>query len=403
MEGSPKNHLMGTQLNTRSGLRHLTLKVLSAILIISGTIKSFQASATIPRPDKIVICVLENHGYPQVMRTTYAPYLDYLASIGANMMEYYALTHPSQPNYLMLFSGSNQGVTNNNLPSGTPFSTPNFGSKLLQAGFTFKGYSEDLPTAGSTVAASGSYARKHSPWVHWQGTGTNQIPASCNLPFSEFPTDFNQLPDVSFVIPNQDNDMHNGSDPARIITGDEWVEDNLSAYINWARNNNSLFVLLFDEDNGDYSNRVPCIFVGPMVEEGDYLNNGYHHYDFLRTLEEMYGLPYTGNTVTATPITEIWRLSAYVNEIQENKMTVKVAPNPLSSESRLMIENDQKFEELHVQIYNVTGSLIKNEVFFNIQGDFSTAVRPEDFTKGIYFYSIHAKNRILSSGKLLVD
>jgi len=394
---------METTLNTSSIPVKLILKFLSAILITAGSLKSFQASATIPRPDKIVICVLENHGYPQVMKTGNAPYLDHLSAIGANMMEYYALTHPSQPNYIMMFSGSNQSVTNNNLPSGTPFSTPNLGAKLIQAGFTFKGYSEDLPTAGSTVAASGSYARKHSPWVHWQGNGTNQIPASCNLPFSEFPSDFNQLPDVSFVIPNQDNDMHNGSDPARIITGDEWVEDNLSAYINWARSNNSLFVLLFDEDNGDYSNRVPCIFVGPMVEAGDYLDNGYHHYDFLRTLEEMYGLPYTGNTVNATPITEIWRLSASVNEIQENKMIVKVAPNPVTSESRLIIENDQKYDELQLQIFNITGSLIKNEVFFNIDGVFSTAIKPEDFGKGIYFFSIHGKNRILSSGKLLVD
>ncbi|HNP99284.1 MAG TPA: acid phosphatase, partial [Bacteroidia bacterium] len=66
--------------------------------------------AVIPKPDKVVICILENHGYPQVIGSGAAPYINQLAGMGANMVEFYALTHPSQPNYIMLFSGENQGV-----------------------------------------------------------------------------------------------------------------------------------------------------------------------------------------------------------------------------------------------------------------------------------------------------
>ena len=60
---------------------------------------------------------------------------------------------------------------------------------------------------------------------------------------------------------------------------DDWVRNHLEAYVNWAMTHNSLFILTFDEDNNLYQNRIPTIFVGPMVQSGNYLANGYHHYD----------------------------------------------------------------------------------------------------------------------------
>jgi acid phosphatase len=363
----------------------------------------YTSMAAIPRPDHIVICVLENHGYPQVIGTSHAPYIDYLTTIGANLQEYYALTHPSQPNYIMMFSGSNQGVTDNNLPSGTPWSSPNLGASLIQAGYTFKGYSEDLPNTGSTVGSSGAYARKHSPWVHWQGTGNNQIPSSCNATFNEFPSDYNLLPDVSFVIPNQNNDMHNGSDPARIISGDEWVQQNLGGYISWAQNNNSLFILIFDEDNGNYFNRVPCIFVGPMIEPGNYATEGHHHYNFLRTLEEMYSLPYSGNSATSEAINEIWRLSSDIGKEVNESWIVNISPNPITSESKLTIDNVDNLKEIELQVYNILGSSIIKERFINISGPISLPLKPELLNAGLYLYKILNKGNTIASGKIMVD
>ncbi|MBP6334074.1 MAG: T9SS type A sorting domain-containing protein [Bacteroidia bacterium] len=379
------------------------ISMLFTLILIQIILINFNTYATLPRPNKVVICVLENHGYPQVIGTSHAPYLDYLTTIGANLQEFYALTHPSQPNYIMMFSGSNQGVTNNNLPTGTPYSTPNLGGSLIGAGFTFKGYSEDLPTEGSTVGASGSYARKHSPWVHWQGNGPNQIPANCNVPFSDFPTDFNLLPDVSFVIPNQDNDMHNGSDPARIILGDEWVQQNLGAYVTWAQNNNSLFIVLFDEDDGSFQNRVPCIFVGPMVEPGNYAATGHDHYDFLRTLEEMYGLPYSGNSANSEAINEIWRLNSGISDSKNSSWTVNIAPNPITSESKLIIEATENIKEIDLQVYNILGSKILEKKFGNVSGPIDLPLNPESMSKGVYFYKIRSQTTILGSGKIIVN
>ena len=121
------------------------------------------------------------------------------------------------------------------------FSTANLGQYLLDASLTFAGYSEDLPSVGSPVCTSGAYARKHAPWVNF----TN-IPTTTNLPFSYFPSDYTTLPIVSFVIPNLNNDMHNGT----IQQADSWLQQHLDAYVQWALTHNSIFIMTFDEDDG---------------------------------------------------------------------------------------------------------------------------------------------------------
>lgn len=359
--------------------------------------------AVIPKPDKVVICILENHGYPQVIGSGAAPYINQLAGMGANMVEFYALTHPSQPNYIMLFSGENQGVTTDAVPSGTPWSVPNLGASLIDAGYTFGGYSEDLPGVGSNVASSGAYARKHNPWVNWQGTGTNQIPASCNMPLTMFPTDFNLLPDLSFVIPNQDNDMHNGSDPARITIADDWVRNHLEAYVNWAMTHNSLFILTFDEDNNLYQNRIPTIFVGPMVQSGNYLANGYHHYDHLRTLEDMFGLPYAGASAAADPIIEIWKTTG-IEQPSGEALRVILYPNPVKENANLVISGNVKFATtLEFRLFDILGNCVKKQSILNYRGQTSIPFKRDDLSSGIYYWRIHEKDEILSSGKVILD
>ena len=59
----------------------------------------------------------------------------------------------------------------------------------------------------------GAYARKHNPWVGLQQRAGVGEPA-----VHRFPTDFTTLPTVSFVIPNLDDDMHDGT-VARAIPG----------------------------------------------------------------------------------------------------------------------------------------------------------------------------------------
>ena len=248
----------------------------------------------VPRPDHVVIVIEENHSYNEIVGSPAAPYINSLAAQGALFTHSSATTHPSQPNYLDLFSGSNQGVTDDSCPHS--FTTANLGRYLLNASLTFAGYSEDLPSVGSTVCTSGAYARKHAPWVNF----TN-IPTTTNLPFSYFPSDYTTLPIVSFVIPNLNNDMHDGT----IQQGDGWLQQHLNGYVQWAMTHNSLFIMTFDEDDSSQGNRIATIFVGQMVVPGQY-SESINHFNLLRTLEDMYNLPYAGVSGNYQPITDVW-------------------------------------------------------------------------------------------------
>ncbi|GMK42883.1 alkaline phosphatase family protein [Paenibacillus glycanilyticus] len=79
-------------------------------------------------PDHIVIVVEENHSYKEIIGNKNAPYINQLVKTGANLTNHYAIEHPSQPNYIDLFSGSNQGVTDDK-PSHT-FKSDNLANEL---------------------------------------------------------------------------------------------------------------------------------------------------------------------------------------------------------------------------------------------------------------------------------
>lgn len=270
------------------------------------------ALAAPPTYDKIVVVIEENHSFSQVIGSPNAPYINSLASGGSSLTNIFGITHPSQPNYLHLYSGASQGVTDNSVPPGTPFTTSNLGASLLNGGRTFVGYSESMPSEGyngatfTTVVGQNQYMRKHNPWANWQSAtpSGNEVPTSVNQPFTSFPGDFSTLPHVSMVVPNQQNDMHDGS----IAQGDTWLQSNLGGYATWAKANNSLLVVTFDEDESASRNRIPTIFYGANVQVG--LNNStWTLHNLLRTLEDMNGVSHSGAAAQVKPI-----VGSFVND-----------------------------------------------------------------------------------------
>ena len=227
-------------------------------------------AAAPPTWDHVLVVIEENKSFTQVIGSGQAPYIDSLAAGGVSLTNMYGLTHPSQPNYLQFFSGSNQGVTSNTDTSGiTPFNTPNLGAALIAGGATFTGYSESMPSPGYTGfdANGGLYARRHNPWVQWQAADSpsnNHLAPATNQPFTSLPSSFADLPVVSVVVPNNLNNMHDGT----ILAGDTWLQQNLGAYATWAQNNNSLLVVTFDEDNSAGRNRIPTVLYGANVRPG---------------------------------------------------------------------------------------------------------------------------------------
>jgi phosphatidylinositol-3-phosphatase len=266
-------------------------------LTASATVRATpaQAATSVPRFDHIVLAMFENHAYSQINGSSSAPEFNALASQGAKFTKAFAITHPSQPNYIAIFSGSTQGVTSDSCPKN--FSGTNLYSQLAGGGLTFKGYSETMPSNGYTGCSSGDYARKHNGWVDFSA-----VPAASNLTYGSFPADYSTLPTVSFVSPNLCNDMHDCS----IGTGDGWLSSHLDSYAQWAKTHNSLLIVTFDEDNSLSLNQIFTFFVGAKVTPGAY-SEKINHYNVLRTIEAAYGLPGINSAASLSPITDVFQ------------------------------------------------------------------------------------------------
>jgi hypothetical protein len=270
--------------------------LVAAIAAITGYVIAAGAAqaAVLPSYDHVLVVIEENHAYNEVIGNASAPYITSLANGGANLTQSFAVRHPSEPNYVALFSGSTQGLTDDSCPH--TYSAENLGHQLITAGTTFRGYSESMPSDGYTGCTSGRYARKHNPWADF-----SNVPAASNVRFSTFPTDYSTLPKVSFVVPNLCSDMHDCS----VATGDTWLKNNLGAYATWAKTHNSLLLVTFDEDDSSASNQIPTVFYGAHVATGTYSEH-VTHYTVLRTLEGLNGLACVASSCSASTISDIW-------------------------------------------------------------------------------------------------
>jgi phosphatidylinositol-3-phosphatase len=327
-----------------------------SIVLLAGLVAAvWPASAGSWTPDHVVIVIEENLSSRNLVPQL--AYLSALARENASFTNSHGVDHPSQPNYLALFSGDPQGtgsdgkrnrdgsnpVVNGHTEVGTdeeiaktPLDTPNLGAALVHAGRSFAGYSEDLPYTGFTgVSHTGSagsgidYQRKHNPWVNWQAAsddaiGPNQLPSTVNLPFTAFPQDeagFARLPTVAIVVPNQINDAHEssaappGTDYGKAM--DDWLRAHIEPYRRWAMSHNSLLIITWDEDEDDYTpvkdangttvakryiNLIPTLMAGQGVVPRTY-DERIDHYWVLRTIEDFYGLlPLSRGDAGAKPI-----------------------------------------------------------------------------------------------------
>jgi hypothetical protein len=276
----------------------------TALIVFQNDANPQTSNATIPKPDHIVVLIEENHAYEQIIGSDSARYINSLIKdpSSATFTKSFAITYGSQVDYLDLYSGANQGAGGAGHPIDEPFITPNLGRQLIDAGKSYSTYSQSLPSTGYNGDTYLGYVRIHNPAANWMGTNTNQIPRTTNKRFTAFPTDYTQLPIVSFVIPNVDHDMHDGT----ISEGDLWLKKNMDNYIQWAKTHNSLFILTFDEDDGKHSNHITTIFSGSAVKGGQDTTQ-IKHYNILRTIEDMYGLPHAGNAAFVKPITNCWK------------------------------------------------------------------------------------------------
>ena len=266
----------------RAVLRRFSMPaVLVAVMTLTGAPQAVASSRKPPKYDHVVVVIMENHTFEQIsLAGRGAPYLNRLVKGGALFDRSYGVAHPSQPNYFALFSGLTQGVHDDGMHS---FAAPNLAARLRAHGKTFAGYVEARSP------------RKHNPWESFADS------KGFEKPLAQFPRDYAKLPSVSFVIPNLENDMHDGT----IETADAWLRTYLGGYAAWSKKNNSLFIITFDEDDYHTENHIFTLFYGFRVEPGRY-SEKIDHYSVLRTIEDIESVPPLGTSGIRSVIASAW-------------------------------------------------------------------------------------------------
>jgi hypothetical protein len=252
----------------------------------------------------VIIVWLENHEYGSVTASSMPYYYGLLHTYG-QATSYYAVTHPSLPNYLAVWSGSTQGVTDDNIHNLSAVSLSN---QLTAAGLSWRAYMQDYPGTGCFTGSSntggtdgpgvsGTYVRKHNPPMSFTYVSGSATQCGNVQPLARFDPSVN----VAFVSPNLCNDAHDCS----LTTADNFLKGFLPSVFNapdWAHT--ALFVS-FDEGstNTNGGGHVTMLVARPGLS-GFTSATVHNHYGMLRTVEDTFGLGCLANSCTAAPLSE---------------------------------------------------------------------------------------------------
>jgi len=242
------------------------------------------AGAAVPRWRHVVVVVLENHGYTQVIG--HSPYLDSLAHACGLATNYHAVSYPSLPNYLAMTGGSTFGIGDDKPPSSHPIHAPSiFGqvaSRSLEEGMR-----------GTCSSTNGHlYAVKHNPQAYY-------VPIAKECRQNDVP--LGSAPDLSaaytFITPNLCHDTHNCS----LKAGDRFLSAFIPQLVHSAqyRAGNTAIFLTWDSDDRHQSNHVATLVIAPSIRGGTRDPHQYSHYSLLLTTEQMLGVPAIANAANA--------------------------------------------------------------------------------------------------------
>ncbi len=232
----------------------------------------------------------ENQSYATVVgNTSDWPNLNHLIGNGALATNYYADSHPSIGNYFMLTTG--QLLTTDD-SSTTVWNVDNLARRMLASGISFKIYAEGI-TQGYIGGNTGLYLIRHNPFAMLSDIADNPQVANATIwPFTQFASDLasDSLPEFSFIVPDVDDDAHDGT-PQQ---ADAWLETNvivpLSSSSAFGSGGDGILVVDFDEaadsDTTNGGGHVSPVFWGPNVNQGFTQTSAtlYQHQSMLRTV-----------------------------------------------------------------------------------------------------------------------
>jgi acid phosphatase len=242
----------------------------------------------------VVVILLENREYDHVIGSRSAPYINALARRYALAPEFFAISHPSLPNYLALTSGQTFGVHSD--CTSCVVSAPNLADQLQRAGIAWKAYIEGLPRPCWTQAGAGAYAKKHNPFLYYK----NLLRGGCRavVPLSELSGDLRtgRLPGLAWISPDLCHDGHD----CPLAVADRFLAGLVPLLIGQLGPRGFLIVT-WDEGTSARGccrlargGRVATIVAGPHTRRGVVRGPAYDHYSILRTVEDAFGLPHLG-------------------------------------------------------------------------------------------------------------
>ncbi len=272
----------------------------------SGTPRKRRAHLPTDKPKvwssirNVSVIVLENTDFEDAMSQ---PFFKQLSQKGALLTSYYAITHPSQPNYIALISGQTQGVDNN---ENVTLSARHIGDLLEESGKTWRSYAEGYPGNCFLLPSEGDYFRKHVPFLSFKSVQSNSVRCGYVVNGSAFKADLKSqsLPNFSLYIPDMNNDGHNTG----IAYADNWLSKFFKDILEDPKVlADTVFVVTFDEGSRARDNRVATLILGAGVQPNVTSSQDYDHYCLLKTIEGIFNLPDLGNyDRTAPMIDDIW-------------------------------------------------------------------------------------------------
>ncbi|MFZ1024048.1 MAG: carboxypeptidase regulatory-like domain-containing protein [Thermoplasmata archaeon] len=211
------------------------------------------ATATsFPTPiQHVFTIVLENAGLTQAL--SQGPYLSTLYNTYAGASNYYAICHPSAPNYLGMTSGERLQCGSDNVNS---YPISNVASLVTSAGESWNAYMESMPSPCYKqfypAGGDGLYKPGHNPFIYYSDLASGGSNSACDthdIPLSSFnPAD--TPANYTFLTPNMLNDGHNTS----VAYASSWLAGYLPTLLGEPWASSTVFFIVYDEgENSDTS------------------------------------------------------------------------------------------------------------------------------------------------------
>ena len=286
-------------------MRFLLAAAVAAVLVAAAVARS--APVPFDRPSRVAVLVLENRSYDEVIGSPEAPYLNGLARRYALATRYYAIGHPSLPNYIALIGGSTFEIRGD--CNGCDTEAHSLVGQLDAAGLSWKAYFEDLTSNRRPGPRTGSYNPHYNPFVYYEGIRSSALGRSRVVDFDELRSDLRRgtLPRFSWIAPGVLHDGHNGS----LRAADRYASVLVPQILRGLGPQGVLYVTWDEGARSDWSGvrgtrgggHVALIAAGGDARRDVTSPIPANHYALLRTIEAGFGLPPLGHAADpATPL-----------------------------------------------------------------------------------------------------